>query len=227
MTSWWGFFFQSAPWLWKILLTISFPLWGFRAHRTWPYSAAWTQRYGQRVAIGVKPPRLLEVSDKSIGLLMFVEEKDNKTKVRHLTCHELTHACSAHLILPPWLNEGLAAVTVDRYLEKRTIRQDTLELLRRFTPKGRPPTYAQLSRLDAEAIAYYTVLGYWFVQYLEEVRPRFLKRLFSLSPISRTIESEIAAELGVELEGFWSKIPDMIVSHYKTKEIGINEERAG
>jgi len=218
MTSWWGFFFQSAPWLWRILLAISFPLWCFRARRTWPYSAAWTQRYGRRVAIGIKPPPLLEVSDKSIGLRMFVEEKDTQTKIRHLTCHELTHACSAHLILPAWLNEGLAAVTVDRYLEKQTIRPNTLELLKSYVPKGSPPTYAKLSRLDTDAIAYYAVLGYWFVQYLEEVRPGFLKRLFSSSPDPRKIENDIAVQLGGELDGFWVEIPGMIVTHFETKK---------
>ncbi|MDY7040861.1 MAG: hypothetical protein SVX38_08350, partial [Chloroflexota bacterium] len=71
MTSWLGFIFQSAPWHWRILLAATIPLWCFRARRTWPYSAAWTQRYGRRVAIGVKPPRLLEQSDKSIGVSMF------------------------------------------------------------------------------------------------------------------------------------------------------------
>jgi hypothetical protein len=33
--------------------------------------------------IGIKPPRLLEVSDKSIGVLMFIEEKDVKIKLSH------------------------------------------------------------------------------------------------------------------------------------------------
>src|SRR5512136_2850423 len=87
MTSWWGFIFQSAPWPWRTALALAWPLWCFRAQRAWPYSAAWTQRYGRRVAIGIKPPRLLEAGDKSIGVHMFVEEKETKTQVRHLTCH--------------------------------------------------------------------------------------------------------------------------------------------
>jgi hypothetical protein len=224
MTSWWGFFYQSAPWPWRILLTSSFPFWAFRARRTWPYSAAWTQRFGRQVAIGIKPPRLLEVSDKSIGRLMFVEEKDTMTKLRHLTCHELTHACSTHFKLPAWLNEGLAAVTVDRFLEKRTIRADTLALLRSFIPRVSPPTYRELSRLSADAIAYYSILGYWLVRYLEELRPGFLKRLFSTPPISRNIELEVAAELGAEQDGFWCKIPGIIGTHFETKEKGIRDE---
>ena len=34
MTSWQGFFFQSVPWLWRILLAITFPFWYSRARRT-------------------------------------------------------------------------------------------------------------------------------------------------------------------------------------------------
>jgi hypothetical protein len=215
MTTWWGFLFQSAPWSWRILLAITFPFWCTRVQRTWPYSAAWTQRFGHRVAIGIKPPHLLEVSDKSIGMRMFVEEQDTQIKVRHLTCHEMTHASSAHLKLPAWLNEGLAAVTVDRFLEKRTIRTDTLALLRSYKPLGKPPTYRELSRMDAEAIAYYAVLGYWLVQYLEEVHPGFLKRLFSSSPVSKLYENEISVQVGVESEVFWNRIPDMIFTHFK------------
>ncbi|MFN2272355.1 MAG: hypothetical protein ACK2US_16050, partial [Anaerolineae bacterium] len=97
MTSWLGFVFQSAPWPWRILLGATMPFWCFRAARTWPYSAAWTQAYGSRVAIGVKPPRLLAESNRSIGARMFVEELDMRLNVQHVTCHELVHACSAYL----------------------------------------------------------------------------------------------------------------------------------
>ena len=224
MTSWQGFFYQSAPWHWRILLTLTFPFWSSRARRMWPYSAAWTQRYGGRVAIGIKPPRLLEVSDKSIGRLMFVHENEPKIKIQHLTCHELTHACSTHLKLPAWLNEGIAAVTVDRLLEKRTIRRDTLDLLRIFKTNERPPTYRKLSRMDTQAIAYYGVLGYWLVQYLEEVRPGFLKHLFSSPPVSRIFDKAIAAELDIELDGLWSKVPGMIFTHFEMTEPGTGAE---
>lgn len=217
MTSWWGFVFQSAPWHWRIWLGATMPLWCFRARRTWSYSAAWTQRYGRGVAIGVKPPRLLEQSDKSIGVHMFVEEKDVKTKVRHITCHELTHACSAHLKLPAWLNEGTATVTVDRFLERRTIREETLELVRGFVPKGAPPTYRELSRMRGETCAYHAVRGYWLVRYLEEKHPGFLRHAFSLRRDSRTIEREIAIELGMEPESFWSEIDGVVVDHFGTK----------
>lgn len=214
MTTWRGFIFQSAPWIWRISLVISYPFWSKRARRMWPYSAAWTQRYGRRVVIGIKPPRLLEVSDKSIGSLMYVEEQDMNIKIQHLTCHELTHACSAHLKLPAWLNEGLAAVTVDRFLEKQTIRTDTLDLLSRFKPQRRPPTYRQLAHMDGETIAYYSVLGYWFVRYLEEEHPGFLNDLFSSSSDARILDQAIAAQLDVVAADLWSKAPGLITNHF-------------
>jgi len=214
MTSWLGFVFQSAPWHWRILLGATMPLWCFRARRTWPYSAAWTQRYGRRVAIGVKPPRLLEQSDRSIGHRVFVPEKDMKVNVQHVTCHELVHACSAHLRLPMWLNEGLATVTVDQFSGRRTIREETLGLVGGFRPKGAPPTYRELSRMGGETLAYHAVRGYWLVRYLEVKRPDFLRRMFSLRRDSRAIEREVAIALGMEPESFWNEIDDAVARHF-------------
>jgi len=219
MTSWLGFVFQSAPWPWRILLGATIPFWCFRARRTWPYSAAWTQRYGRRVAIGVKPPRLLEQSDRkyhgSIGVRMFVEEKDMRVNVQHVTCHELTHACSAHLKLPTWLNEGIATVTVDRFLKRPTIREETLAFMRGFLPKGAPPTYRELSRMGGEAIAYHGMRGYWLVRYLEEEHPGFLRRMFSLRRDPKAIEQEMIVELGMEPGRFWGQIDNVVVDHFE------------
>ena len=217
MTSWLGFVFQSAPWHWRILLGATMPFWCLRARRTWPYSAAWTQRYGRRVAIGVKPPRLLEQSDRSIGVRMFVEEKDMKVNVQHVTCHELVHACSAHLKLPMWLNEGIATVTVDRFLERPTIRWETLEFMRGFLPKGAPPTYRELSRMGVEAIAYHGMRGYWLVRYLEEKHPGFLRRMFSLHLDPKVIEQEMIVELGMEPGRFWNEIDDAMIDHFERR----------
>ena len=61
--------------------------------------------------IGIKPPRLLDRADRTIGGLLFRRGPDLHKKAELTTCHELTHACSARLKLPAWLNEGLAAVT--------------------------------------------------------------------------------------------------------------------
>ncbi len=215
MTSWWGFVFRSAPWAWRILLGATVPFWCFRARRTWPYSAAWTQRYGRRIAIGVKPPRLLAQSDQRIGVRMFAEEKDMRVNVQHVTCHELVHACSAHLRLPMWLNEGIATVTVDRFLARPTIRQETLAFMRDFAPKLPPPTYRELSRMGGEAIAYHGVRGYWLVRYLEEVRPGFLRRAFASGQDPKTIAQEAATALGMEPAHFWRDIDGVVAAHFE------------
>jgi hypothetical protein len=215
MTSWLGFIFQSAPWSWRILLGLTIPFWCFRARRTWPYSAAWTQRYGRKVAIGVKPPRLLEQSDRSIGVRMFVEEKDMKVNVQHVTCHELVHACSAHLSLPMWLNEGIATVTTDRFAGRPTIRWETLEFMLGYMPKAAPPTYRELSRMGGEAIVYHGTRGYWLVRYLEEKRPGFLRGMLSSPRDPNTIEREMASELGMEQESFWVEIDEVVAGHFE------------
>ena len=215
MTSWFGFFFQSAPWPWRVLLAATLPLWSFRARRAWPYSAAWTQRYGKRVAIGVKPPRLLEQSDRSIGVRMFVEERDRKVNVQQVTCHELVHACSAHLVLPMWLNEGIATLTADRFLGRPVIREETVRFVRDFQPKGAPPTYRELSRMTGEAIAYHSLRGYWLVRYLEKAHPGFLGKVLSGRRAWKTIEGETAHLLDIEPLDLWSNIDEVVAGHFE------------
>ena len=216
MTSWLGFIFRSAPWSWKILLALTIPLWAPRARRTWPYSAAWTQRYGRRVAIGVKPPRLLEQSDRSIGVRMFVEEKDMRLNVQHVTCHELIHTCSAHLHLPMWLNEGIATVSVDRYLGKATILQETLDVVREYQPKSPPPSYRQLSRMQGAAIVYHGSRSYWLTRLLEERHPGFLKILLSQRRSTEDINHELAKVLKIDTQSLWHKIDDILSGHFQT-----------
>ena len=219
MTSWLGFVFQSAPWPWRILLGATIPFWVFRVRRTWPYSAAWTQRYGSKVAIGVKPPRLLEQSGieyhDSIGVRMFADEKDMRVNVQSVTCHELVHACSAHLRLPAWLNEGIATVTVDRFLGRPTIRQETLEFMRDFQPKAPPLSYKKLSRKGMDAIAYHGIRGYWLVRYMEDEHPCFLRHMFLSYQDAHTIEHEVALQLGMMPESFWDEIDELVTDHFE------------
>jgi hypothetical protein len=219
MTSWRSFVFRSAPWPWKLLLAQSYPLWSGRVRRTWPYSAGWTQRYGRRIAIGIKPPRLLDTSDKSIGIHMYVEEKDPNVKIRHLTCHELIHAASAHLRLPAWLNEGLAAVSVDQFMGRPTIREDSLNLLGRIRPKGPPPSYRALSDLQGEVLAYHAVRGYWIVRLIEEAHPGFLRSLLAERCPPGAIERQVGERLGLRVGNLWQQIDDMVVKHFRRQGV--------
>ena len=219
MTSPVGFVYQSAPWIWRLALGLAIPFWLGRVRRTWPISAAWTQRYGQRVAIGIKPPRLLEPDERAleirrrIGQRIYVEQDDPKAKIQQVTCHELVHACSAHLRLPTWLNEGLATLTADHLLLRPTIRKDTLDFVRDYQPKAAPPSYRALSRMDDEAIAYHGVRGYWLVRYLEAKYPGKLKHLISLHPDGAAIEAAIIRDHSMEPESFWAEIDDQVVDY--------------
>jgi hypothetical protein len=219
MTSWRDFVFRSAPWPWKVVLALYYPLWSGRVRRMWPISAGWTQHYGRRTAIGIKPPRLLDVSDKSVGVHMFVEEKDPIAKIRHLACHELTHAASAHLRLPAWLNEGLAAVTVDRYLGKVTIRPESLNLLERVQPKAPPPSYRNLLRFRGEMLAYHAVRGYWIVRLLEESHPGFVRNLLASRQSAARIERQVAIRLDLEPAMLWAEIDAWVHAHFSERGV--------
>jgi hypothetical protein len=168
----------------------------------------------------VKPPRLLAESDRSIGVRMFVEEPDMRVNVQQVTCHELVHACSAHLRLPTWLNEGIATVTADWFLGRPTIRRETLDLLRDYVPKAPPPTYRALSRMGGEAIAYHGVRGYWLVRYLEEVCPGFLRRIISVRRESGKITQEMATELEMAPDTFWRDIDGTVAAHFLPQAAG-------
>jgi hypothetical protein len=208
------FFFRSAPWTWKVMLAVGFPLWYGRAKRTWPFSAAWTQRYGRRTAIGIKPPRLWETSDRTIGKMIYVEEKDTRRKVRHLTCHELVHACSAQLVLPAWMNEGIATLTVEKFMQAPVFRDDTIEIVRTTQPKGPPSSYRQMARQSKEDIAYQAVRGYWLVRYLEETRPGFLARIIAARREILAFDEKAAQELGMDPARFWEEIDGVLVEYF-------------
>ncbi len=215
MTSPTGFFFRSAPCYWKIILAVTVPLWYWRVRRTWPYSAAWTQRFGKRVVIGIKPNRLWEQSDRSIGQRIFVKEIDNNANIQHVTCHELVHACSVHLKLPAWLNEGIAVITTEWFKGESVVMPETLTLIKNYIPKVPPPTYYELSRMGKEAISYHGIRGYWIVRYIEEMCPGFFKSMFSLRRDTEILEREVAEQVGMKPDGFWGEIDDIVVNHFK------------
>ena len=155
------FVYRSAPWSWRILLGITLPLWYPRQRCIWRYAGGYAQQYGRRRAIGVKPPRLLALSDRSIGERVFVPENDLDEKVGHITCHELTHAFGHHLKLPVWLQEGLAMLTVDRFAGKPTVQPETLDTLAHFPGQQGADSYRTLSPRDPEAMIFSYVQGYW------------------------------------------------------------------
>jgi len=217
MTSWLQFIFHSAPWTWRILLGAFFPLWCWRVMRVWKFSAGWTQHYGKRVAVGVKPPRLVAAANKDIGQRIFTGEWDRIQKTQLITCHELVHAFTGHLRLPPWLHEGLAMTTVDRFVGEPTIRRNTIETLAQASLHTRPKGYRSLSPGDTNTFVYLFVRGYWIVRYLENTQPELLRTLLAERHSRRALEDKLASALGMTREEFWESIDQEVAAHFKSK----------
>jgi hypothetical protein len=214
MTSWLHFVFHSAPWYWQPLLVLCLPLWYFRVRNLWQVAGGWAQSYGKRKAIGVKPPRLIQLANKGLGERIFVGEDKAEDKIRHITCHELTHAFTAHLRLPMWLNEGLAMLMVDRLLKKPTVKAETLDILARSTSDKTLARVGRITEKNQDAVVTLYVRGYWIVRYLEEKRPDLLRGLLAQRYSHVELESKIASSLDIDYGTFWNSIDGMIISHF-------------
>jgi hypothetical protein len=217
MTSWFGFVFQSAPWPWRILLALTLPLWAMRAQQTWALAGGWEQRYGQRRAVGIKPARILQLSDKRLGDRIFVKEANIDEKLQSITCHELTHAFTSHLRLPAWLKEGLAMVVVDRFFDKPTVQYETLAVLEHSSDQHNPDGYQKLRLEDERAVVYLYARSYWLTRYIEETRPGLLRDLLSHGCPHNELENRIARAYEKSLEEFWEEIDEVLVSYFRQK----------
>ena len=208
------FVFASAPWSWRLLLGATFPLWYLRQRRIWPYAGGYQQRYGRRLAVGIKPPRLMQEANESVGVRIFVQTVDVEEKVERTTCHELAHAFVGHLDLPAWLKEGHAMVTVDKYMGRPTVQQETLEALARHSTRARAAGYWKVSMQDPDAAVYLYTRGYWITRYLDETQPELLRGLFQQRLGHATLEAKVAAALGMEREAFWNEIDQVVIAHF-------------
>jgi len=216
MTSWQSFLFRSTPWSWRIWLGATLPLRYARLQKLWAMAGGWTQFYGKRRTVGVKPPRLLQTVDNRFRERIFAPRQVEEW-VQHNTCHELVHAFTGHLRLPTWLHEGLAMVTVDRLAGRPTVRAETLEALARPATGSRPEEgYGQRS-IDREGLIYLAVRGYWVTRYLDETQPALLRRRLGRRLPHDVLESTLAAELGMDQKPFWSRIDAMVVSHFQAR----------
>jgi hypothetical protein len=216
MSSWVRFLFHAPPWPWRILVAVTLPLWYFRARKLWALAGGWHQQFGERRAVGVKPPRLLKAADTSIGERIFVKEDDVDERVRRHTCHELTHAFTSHLGLPMWLNEGLAMVTVDKFAGKQTIKPETVQALAQPPQDTSPGRYRQLrGKAMDDLVFYHCIRGYWLTRYLEDTRPVLLRDLLRQKHAHGVLEDQVAAAYGMELSEFWKRIDSTLASYFE------------
>ena len=225
MTSPLRFVFHSAPWLWRAWLALFLPLWYPRARQTWRFAGGWAQAYGRRYTVGVKPPRLLTQSDRSIGQRIFVPVTDPGEKVRHVICHELTHAFSAHLKLPVWLNEGLAMVTVDQFVGRPTVQPRTLSLLQDAPGRAGTRSYRRARVTDPEAIIHCYVQGYWLTRYLFDTQPDFLESLLARRYAHQALQDRVAEACAIDRQAFWAESDRVVVSHFRHEAAPGSEPR--
>jgi hypothetical protein len=151
-----------------------------------------------------------------LGERLFVPEEsvDLKRKVQHITCHELTHACVAHLKPPMWLNEGLAMLTVDLYAGDQTVRQETLNLMAGASSAGDPADYRDLQPGDPDSLLYHAVRGYWIVRYLQDQHPGVLAQLMARRYDSQEITRLMASGVGANEADFWQIIDRIVADHF-------------
>jgi len=224
MTSWFHFIFHSAPWYARIIFGLLLPVWINRANKSWKFVGGWTQRYRGRPAIGIKSLPLLEETDRSIGKLIWVEESDQKKKVEHFTCHEMTHAFSASLRLPLWLNEGIAMITVDEYFGMPTVRSETLYLLSQEQRRS-VASYQNLVNMKNDEIAYNYVRGYWITRFLMDTNPELLKEVLQKGQNSNSIEKLISSTLNIN-NIVLQEETDRLAFEYFKKKLDLGEQGA-
>jgi hypothetical protein len=214
MTSWRRVMFHSAPWPRRMVLALFYPLWASRARRIWDYAGGWEIYHKNRPVAAIKPPDLVAQADWSLGDRIYIREEAIEDKVRHVTCHELTHAMTTHLRLPAWLKEGLAMVAVDRYFGRPTVQRETLDLLAdRPRPAGQEAQH-RLDPRDPEATIRLYARGYWLTRYLDELKPGLLKDLLQRRQTHDALEAQVAAAWEERPEAFWSDIDRRVVEHF-------------
>jgi len=221
LDSWRRFVFHAAPWSSRIVLALTYPLWAKRAQALWHSAGGWAQRFGRRHTVCVKPPHAYADTDRSPGRTIFIDAPIDE-KIRHVTCHELTHAFTEHLRLPGWLNEGVAMVAVDRLVGEPTVLPESIETLR-VSDEAAPPDWKasveEFEREDHDALIGIYVRGYWITRYLDEEHPELLRVLLEQRRSEEELEMKLAAALDATADSLWDDLHAAIVGHYAAHDL--------
>lgn len=218
MTSWLRFLFNSAPWPWKVYLALTLPLVVRKASSIWPYAGGWSLQYGLRRVVGIKPSRLIQIGNRSLGEQIFIQDRDADEMVQTVTCHELIHAFTSHLKLPVWLHEGLAMLAMEYYLDRRMVRFETLEILDEQVLANLNKGNGRLQVNQPQALVAQTVCGYWLTRYIDEARPELLKELLTERRSHPNLEVKIVSAFGKNKEQFWKEIYNELGSWFHSKK---------
>ncbi len=168
----------SAPGFYRPLIALSRPLWRARAERIFALAGGWNIPWRGAPAVGVKPPRLLPKDRDSLGARLFQTVDDADEKTRRLTCHELTHAFTAHLRLPAWLNEGLAMRAVDHLISGDSLLAESRQLVSGDATAIDPSAYRKAAA-DSDGLVRFYANAYWRTRALDEAHHDELTELLS------------------------------------------------
>lgn len=186
---------QTVPKRLRWLVSLTKPLWRRRAERAFMLSGGWMIPWRGCPSVGVKPPELLAQSKLKLGERLFVRVPNLWEKIQHLTCHELVHACTAHLRLPFWLNEGIAMRAVDHMVGYPTVLKETRSIIQFDESFLSSRSYRRLKPSDYDILIQLYATGYWVTRQLEEKNPSILvdllKRKRSVREVTRIIGSAL------------------------------------
>jgi hypothetical protein len=165
---WREFLDRTVPFWLRPMIFLTKPIWRSRIDRTYALAGGWMLPWPGRPSIGVKPPELLESADRRLGECLYVPVPDLLEKVMHIAGHELTHAFTAFLRLPPWLNEGLAMRAVDHLAGGDTILEETRRCVRPEPASLGSRAYRRLAEGDHDALIELYATGYWLTRQLDD-----------------------------------------------------------
>lgn len=102
-------------------------------------------------------------------------------------CHEFVHACTAHLRLPFWLNEGIAMRAVDHMAGYPTVLEETRSIVRFDKSVLSSRSYRRLRPSDYDKLIQLYATGYWVTRRLEKENIAILRDLLKRKRPAREI----------------------------------------
>ncbi|MBZ9750410.1 hypothetical protein K7W42_05995 [Deinococcus sp. HMF7604] len=166
---WWSGIFPhltSIEYVWR-------RIYRSRDEAIWEKSAACHVPLSRCALILLRSRPAPRISEVSVGSRLF--QPASKEEQEHWRlCHEITHACTSHLHLPFWLNEGLAMLVTDLYAERQTIQVSTRPVSRdEPTPSI---DVVQLQNLSEDEWLAIYAQSYWRTRQLFDEHPQLLQQ---------------------------------------------------
>lgn len=214
MTHWSDLMLHAAPWSLRAVNALMYLRWRHRMLRVWDLAAGLNMRYRGRPAIGVKPARLWKRGQDSIGQHLFCPLGEDGLRLRNIVCHEMTHAFASHLNLPLWLNEGIAMVTVDLFLQRETVQRHTLPALQDPPRPLHTVGYNALGTMPEKQIIAAYAYSYWTTRYLFETNPDLLRSLLAQPLKSTQLTDRIARALHIAPQKLWSELNNLVLAYF-------------